>query len=316
MTTKTTHAAKAPQAINSTPAPRNDADLLEASSNKDDARMRARCMKLEEHELRAINVDVRAACQLLRRVAKNLAPLADEVIEVIPSFEREWITDLGPMAAFTLMAYAASNQVEASKIAQEMLVECNALRKDLQSWARSCRDLGFLESTRLDEFERMPYGYTDTPYVLVQLVLLFNADRASLSERVTLQWDRIDAARDMANRLGDLAGIDGKPEPSPEARDLAVRAFTQMVNTYDECRWAVAYVRRHVGDASTITPPYGNRSTGKPGSRDEELPSPGPTPEPVEPVRPRSLRGDAGLESRVPQDSPWMQDPLEDGPKK
>jgi hypothetical protein len=53
------------------------------------------------------------------------------------------------------------------------------------------------------------------------------------------------------------------------------RAFTLLVNAYDACRQALAYLRWKEGDAESIAPSLFKKRPGrKPGKKDEESAEP------------------------------------------
>jgi hypothetical protein len=237
------------------------------------ARIRAACLAIPADKIRPINVDVPSACSVMLGASDALKAQLDSIVAVIPSFERAQVEQLAERAEFAHYAYSACLGVADDKTAQEELAKGNALRKQLQDWAESCVKLGFASGIDLKEIERIPYGYRDTPHALNALHAFFIERRESIEGNVKLPWSEIDSARSVAARISTLAGSTGKPDASAPNWDLAQRAFTLVADAYDECRAALAYVRRHQGDANTIAPGYANRSTGKSprkGSNDSE----------------------------------------------
>jgi hypothetical protein len=77
---------------------------------------------------------------------------------------------------------------------------------------------------------------------------------ASQAERTSVKPDEIYAAEDLADQLGTAIGL---REQAPQVVAEAVRnrnaAFTLFIETYEEIRAAVGYLRRQEGDARRLT---------------------------------------------------------------
>lgn len=226
------------------------------------ARIRAACLAIPADKLRPINVDVPAACSVMLGASDAIKAHLDEITAVIPGFDRAACEELSARAEFAHYAYSACLGIADDKSAHEELSKGNALRKQMQDWAESCTKLGFATGLDLRAIERIPYGYRDTPHALNALHAFFTEQRANIEPNVKLPWSEIDSARSIAARISTLAGTSNRPEATANW-DLAQRAFTLVADGYDECRAALAYVRRQHDDASTIAPSYANRSTGK-----------------------------------------------------
>lgn len=256
--TKSTKPAKSP-------APKSPSKPAPADPH---AHLRAACLAIPADAIRPINVDVPSACSVMLGASDSIKAHLDEVVAIIPGFVRADAEQLTERAEFAHYAYSACLGVADDKSAKEELAKGNALRKQLQDWADSCVKLGFASGLDIKEIERIPYGYRDTPHALNALHAFFIERRESIEANVKLPWTDIDSARAIAARISTLAGSTGKPDASAPNWDLAQRAFTLVANAYDECRAALAYVRRQQGDANTIAPSYANRATGKPPRKD------------------------------------------------
>ncbi|MGE5785589.1 MAG: hypothetical protein ACM3ZE_13410 [Myxococcales bacterium] len=105
-----------------------------------------------------------------------------------------------------------------------------------------------------------------------------------------------------AEALGDemLQAIGESKQVTVQAANAALvrhRAFSLVVRTYEEVRWAVRYLRRHEGDSSRIAPSLyhrpkpkrkkGNRDTlpVTSSNREGDAPSPEPAPADGSPLR-------------------------------
>lgn len=64
----------------------------------------------------------------------------------------------------------------------------------------------------------------------------------------------VERAPGLALELHALLGKKVRRAAKSEVQLVRQKAFTLLVNVYEECRSAVEYIRRHEGDAASYTP--------------------------------------------------------------
>ena len=135
------------------------------------------------------------------------------------------------------------------------------------------RDILLLEAQSLVQKKKMAgsllaelvggNGYRAMAFDVVQLVGAFRQGWASIAPLTPVTSIELDQAEALANAvvttLGENAQADSSASPSA---DLRRRAYTYFVQTYDEVRRAISYLRSEVGDADDIAPAlFTGRST-------------------------------------------------------
>ena len=146
------------------------------------------------------------------------------------------------------------------------------------------RGVLLLEAQSLVQKKRMPgsllaelaggTGYRDMAFDVLQLVGAFRKDWASIELHTPVTSTELDQSEALANVLVTTLGENGQADSnsSPSA-ELRRRAYTYFVQTYDEVRRAITYLRWEAGDADEIAPSLmaGRRRSGD-GDGDDTVP--------------------------------------------
>ena len=96
---------------------------------------------------------------------------------------------------------------------------------------------------------------------LQQLATTLSENWPKIARKCALRAEELAHANDLATRILRLIAIrEQTTTPVAAAADIRARAFTLVIDTYEELRRAVSYLRWYEGDADTIAPSlYGRR---------------------------------------------------------
>jgi hypothetical protein len=121
--------------------------------------------------------------------------------------------------------------------------------------------------------------------------------------------EELDRAVYLADRLQDAVGIRAEaPEQEEAATRLRAQAYSFLIYSYEEIRFAIGYVRRHHGDAEAIAPSVFSvraprRPTAAAAPASEPVPpvtTPAPEPAPPAPTLPQNNGVPVGLPGHPP----------------
>jgi len=213
-------------------------------------RVRPRMARLEKDRLSSVNLEPFVAAAVVRGVIPGLLPLRKDLLETY---------------AFALLQAETLYQAVTarSKAMAALLREGFALRERLVADAHSLAERGLLPKPQLSKLT-VPNGYRNIGADLLSLSTLLRGSWPTIASNTPITLAELDRAETMAEQL--LAAIASRQRRSVAANAAAddrKRAFTLMVNAYDEVRCAILYLRRHVGDADRITPSLYRKTKGR-----------------------------------------------------
>jgi len=101
-------------------------------------------------------------------------------------------------------------------------------------------------------------GQFDTAADLEALSAAYAARGAEISDKTAITRSEVVRAAKLGSKLHLALGArlqqNGELVASSAAADRRSRAFTKLVKAYEECRSAIAFIRRREGDADDIAP--------------------------------------------------------------
>ena len=119
------------------------------------------------------------------------------------------------------------------------------------------------------------------------LVAVYEQNWDKIAGRTMRTLQELDRAEGVANAMVRLFGLrNGTDARVVEWMNLRQRAFTLLVRTYEEARWAVLFLRRHEGDADSIAPSLfvGRTKRKRAKGQDESTSIPTPSPQSLSPI--------------------------------
>lgn len=237
--------------------------------------------------LRRITVAVPAAVTIGLGAVPNIEAMMAELRRHLPLYDYERAGRLREYAYAALHAHhrvALSSEGEARLRA--LVEEAGPARERLLRAAELHAYYGAFDAEIVASIRRGT-GHLDTANDLAQLVLLFRGARDELAGRTPVAEANLVRAAELSDAIFDAlgrrrVGTDGASTPS-QAEEDRLKAFWLYHRVYEESRTAVAYVRRHEGDADQLVPSLflGHRRRG---SSTQEQPDGGEaTGEPADP---------------------------------
>ena len=130
----------------------------------------------------------------------------------------------------------------------------------------------------------------------------------AISGKTALQIADIDQAEALAERLITAIGLrDQGPAVLAESAENRQKAFTLFVNTYDQIRRVISYLRWNEGDVDQIAPSlYAGRNTGRRKSPDPQPTTPATPSVPTAPSASTPANGAPPVGVDLPQSSPFV----------
>lgn len=225
-----------------------------------------------EGELLAITLDIPAAVATVLGAWPEIRKLRPEIERQLPAFDLA-IFDRLESCALALghaqTAYQTATEPPASLV--ELADEATKTRELLLAEVRTLILRELIDAKAIAELKGTT-GYKNIAFDLFALSNVLKKNWAKVSSRTTIKTEELDGVEDLADRLLTAAGL---REQAPTIAAEAVRdrqaAFTLFINTYDEVRAAIAYLRRKQGDVDSIAPSlYVGRNTSKRRAKDSE----------------------------------------------
>ena len=212
-------------------------------------------LAINADRLRSVNVDVPTVVARVLGAAPRVLALRVDIVRDAPLVEIKLLDNLEDYAYALQEAHVRC--ISVGKTPDELRAlydEGESMRTLLRSDGTAAVHRGFIDPARLKPCEGLT-GFRNVATELSVLVNVMTGAWPKLQGRCGVTQEELVRARDVADALLQYAGL---REQSPEARtaavDLRERAFTLLVNGYEEARRAVLYLRWYQGDADIIAP--------------------------------------------------------------
>lgn len=197
-------------------------------------------------DLRAAVVTVLGALPEIRRHRPALAALCGEA-------QAREVDRLETVAQAAAQAHALAllGTGESTGPLSEAVVEA---RTGLLTDAQALVNRKLLEPSALGGLRGI-VGFKSQCFDVLQLVALFRGSWEAVKAHTPVVLADLDRAEALANRLAMADGHRARAEAgTTAAADLRNRAFKHLLDTYDEVRRMVTYLRWRAGDADRIAP--------------------------------------------------------------
>lgn len=200
-------------------------------------------------------------------VAKELEAQGLRVPEEMPEVDPLCFTELTDRALAAAYAHAQHLAHPRAKFLA-LLAEATRTRTVLRASAKALEESGLLTQ----EVPKVTgsNGYRNVATDLQVLVNLFEAHWAEFSGRCVTTEADLERAKALVVRIMDADGFRQQPSINPHTATSRRRAFAYLVQSYEDVRRAVAFLRRIEGDADRIVPSlYEGRGGRKKAKKDE-----------------------------------------------
>lgn len=213
-------------------------------------------MAVPKEDYIPITVDIRKVVTNTLGALPKIQALADELKELaeLGKFDQSALDNL-PAYLYTMAHAQALYQVATDESAvsehADMAIQ---VREVVLADARALAKRNLINGDSLNEL-RGGQGYVDIAFDLLSIVATLRAAWSNIQGRTALSLEELDRAEMLAQHLLAAVGV-RKQGPLNPADTSVIRqaAFTLFVNTYDEVRRGVNFVRWHEGDADEIAP--------------------------------------------------------------
>jgi hypothetical protein len=226
---------------------------------------------LEEEELIAVNVEVIAAVGTTLGLLEELRGFRDQIARELPTFD---LVSFDKLEDYALAFKAASTGYLTSTRPPDdlkvLIPEAMRVRARLEQDAKALANYGLVEMAQLAKLAGGT-GHRELFQDLDILSSVLSAAWPNIAGKTPLTKEDLQLASRLSTRLTRIVGSrEQGPEVVAAAADRRVRAFTQFLNTYEDARRAVGYLRAKKGDADTIIPSlYPGRPRRRAADEDE-----------------------------------------------
>jgi hypothetical protein len=128
------------------------------------------------------------------------------------------------------------------------------LRDQILSDANALAKRGLINGERLKELNG-PVGYRNVAFDLIALAALIRESWDNIVGKTAIDLKEIDNADDLGSQMVNEVGLrEQAPAVVAETAEIRQQAFTLFVNTYDQVRRAINFIRWNEGDVDEIAP--------------------------------------------------------------
>lgn len=226
-------------------------------------RLEAEIRAVPEDEIAGINLDVPTVITTIVGSLKELMPLRDQIAKIsfIDITKIDNLRDLTDALSHTQGGYRAATGP--TDPVAKLAAEVTAVRDQLYTDAHALAKRGLLDLVRVEKL-RTPSGHRNIAMDVVGLASLFREHAQALVNRTPVTDAELEAGLRLAEKLMDALGErDQAPALITAAALLRQKAFTLVVNAYDEARRGIICLRWHEGDADEIAPSLWAGRTGR-----------------------------------------------------
>jgi hypothetical protein len=233
------------------------------------ARIEPEIAALAPEAISPIAVDIGAAVNSVLAAAPRIREHRDAIADQLPKHPIGSIDKLESYAQAAWYAHLVHTYSSGSPEQAKALVEEGAkLRDGLLIAAEALAHRNLLDADAVAKI-RKGSGNADLAGDLMALAALFKEGWSRVSAKTAVEKNEIERAAELGPAV--LVAQVAKKHKNVDTDGQRARAFTLLVNAYDACRQALAYLRWKEGDADSIAPSLFKKRPGrKPGKKDEE----------------------------------------------
>lgn len=259
--------------------------------------------RLAPNDLLPINLDVQMAVATVLGALPRLQYLREDIAAQLRSFDFEQFDAIQSYAealAFAQTAYLAAS--EPSDALPRLVARASELREQLLADATALARRRLIDGKRLAELKGGT-GYLNVGTDVAVLVHVLRECWNDIQSKSAIQASELDEAEQLYERI--TMTYAERTQPSNAAVAAArerQRAYTLMVNAYDQARRAATYLRWSQNDADKLIPSLWAGRGGRGSQKSSRTPS---TEQQVSPV-PVTEAPVAPVSSGSPESSPFV----------
>lgn len=218
-------------------------------------RVKADWASLDADQLLQVNLDLQLALQTILGAWPEIKALRDQIGQELPAFDVARFDKLEDYAL--ALMYVQARYVMATKPPDDLLelvAEAARLRDRLYADAHALMQRALFDSRKLEGLKG-GNGYKNLASDLQALATELEAILPTIQGKAGTTTEELQAATQMATRLTRIVGVrEQSPAVMAALTDERLRAFTQVIKTYEDARAAVGFLRRRQGDVDDIAP--------------------------------------------------------------
>jgi hypothetical protein len=220
-------------------------------------KIRPEMAALKPEEVARVNADIPTAVTIALGAYEQLLGLRAEIVQKLPEHTVQHLDDLPTYALGALYAHIVSVPVrDDSNRTRKLLDEAGPLRESLLVAAEALVHRGLMDADRVAEI-RGNQGNIDRGSDLLALATLFREAWPTVEHKTAVEWSEVERAATLGPNLLMALGVRGfadRTGASPQQAQDRARAFTLLLDAYDDCRQAATYLRWKQGDVDDFAP--------------------------------------------------------------
>jgi hypothetical protein len=235
------------------------------------ARIEPELASVAPEALVPITIDLGGAVTSVLAAAPRIRGYRDAIAEQLPLHPIDAVDKLESYAQTAWYAHLVHTYSSTSPEAAKALIdEATRLREGLLIAAEALAHRALLDADAVARI-RKGSGNADLAGDLIALASVFRDAWGKVSGKTAVEKHEIDRAAELGPAV--LVAAAARKHKGGDTEGQRARAFTLLVNAYDACRQALAYLRWKEGDADALAPSLFKKRPGrKPGKKDEEAP--------------------------------------------
>lgn len=257
-------------------------------------------------ELVPINIDIMLAVTTVLGSIPELRQFRAELLSKTPTLDIARLDKLELYARAAGHAHARHLRAAAAPDVSPLIEAAEELREVLLSDASALARRGLIDGEVLGGLKG-PVGHRNLAFDLSALSSVLRESWASIESKSAIAAAELELARQYADQLLTVVGLrEQGPPPTSTSALIRQRAFTLLVQSYNQVRRALGYLRWDEDDLESIAPSlYGQQRT--PRRRKSELEEARLIAQPVNPALTTPItngKGSAGS-TGLPGESPF-----------
>lgn len=238
--------------------PTNDATTPSTENNVTNAAalesLKPELMAIPASSLRPINLDIPSIILTVMGALGALRALRALIAAVLGEAAAVYVDKLPTYVQATSQAHTDYLIALAPADMQGMSDELGVKRDVLVSEATTLVKRKYLKAGELGEL-RGNVGFTNQIFDVFQVVTLLRKHWAKIESHTGVTVAELDSAERLAQRFTQvLADRDKAATETGELAEMRQRAYTGLLDTWDQVRRSVTYLRWNEGDADSIAP--------------------------------------------------------------
>ena len=218
------------------------------------AQVKDELLAIPEDQLRAVNFDIPAAIVVILGAVPGLQQQRPEIVRVLGESFASPIDRVPVYAKAAYQAHADHLSLSTPAGLQAMSEAMVTIRDVLETDATSLVKRKLAPGGEIAAL-RGNVGFQNQITDTLQLIGFFRRHWTRVESTTPVTEEDLDRAATLAATFANALGEREKATSSTsESADLRIRAYTQLVITWDEIRRVVTFLRWHQGDVDALAP--------------------------------------------------------------